>query len=112
MKTEKKLYRVDLNLKYLVYTDTEYKQKDVSNWIKNDFHSGELDDVCEISMVKDVKEIQDFIEMGVDYYPYCPYYTNEEDEETFLCDIIDKLGLDAKKLIKRLESLGYKVTKK
>ena len=109
MKTEKKLYRVDINLKYLVYTDEEYKQVDVLNWIKNDIHHGELDDACEISVVKDVKEIEDFTDSDIEY---CPYYTDNADESTFLSDIIDKLGLDAKKLIKRLESLGYKVTKK
>lgn len=109
MKTEKKLYRVDINLSYLVYTDEEYKQGDVLNWIKNDIHSAELDDNCEISVVKDVKEIEDFTDLDVEY---CPYYTDNADESTFLSDIIDKLGLDAKKLIKRLESLGYKVTKK
>lgn len=110
MKTEnKKLYRVDINLKYLVYTDKEYKQGDVLNWLKNEVHSGELDDTCEISLVKDAKEIEDFTEMEIDY---CPYYTDNADESTFLSDIIEKLGLDAKKLIERLKSLGYKVTKK
>lgn len=108
MKTQKKLYRVDINLKYLVYTDKEYKQVDALDWLKNEVHSGELDDACEISLVKDAKEIEDFTEMKIDYYPY---FTDEEDEST-LSDIIEKLGLDAKKLIKRLESLGYKVTKK
>lgn len=109
METTKKLYRVDLNLKYLVYTDTEYGQEDVLNWIKNDFHSGELDDACEISEVKDAEEVEDFTDLEIEY---CPYYTDAKDENTYLCDIIDNLGLDAKKLIKRLESLGYKVTKK
>lgn len=109
MKTEKKLYRVDINLKYLVYTDIEYNQGDVLNWIKDDIHHGELDDACEISLVKDAKEVEDFTEMEIDY---CPYYTDNADESTFLSDIIKELGLDAKKLIKRLESLGYKVTKK
>lgn len=109
MKTEKKLYRVDLNLKYLVYTDTEYGQEDVLNWIKNEVHSGELDDACEISEVKDVKKIED--DFGLEYFPYCSDIEDSQQELT-VEDIVDELGLDAKKLIKRLESLGYRVTKK
>lgn len=109
MKKEKKLYRVDINLKYLVYTDEDYTEANVYDWVKNYFHSAELDDSCEISVVKDVKEIEDFTDSDIEY---CPYYTDDADESTYLSDIIDKLGLDAKKLIKRLESLGYKVTKK
>ena len=109
MKTEKKLYRVDINLKYLVYTDEEYKQVDVLNWIKNDIHHGELDDACEISLVKDAKEIED--DFGLEYFPYCSDIEDSQEELT-VEDIVNKLGLDAKKLIKRLESLGYKVTKK
>lgn len=109
MKKQNKLYRVDINLKYLVYTNKEYRQKDVLDWIKNDVHDGELDDACEISLVKDAKEIEDFTEMDI---PYCPYYTNNKDESLYLSDIIDDLGLDANKMIERLKKLGYEVTKK
>lgn len=109
MKTEKKLYKVDINVKYLVYTDVEYNKHDVTDWLKEDFHSGELDDACEISLVKDVSEIEEDFKMD-----YCPYYTNAGDEDVgaSLDTIIDDLGLDAGKMIKRLKSLGYTVTKK
>ena len=109
MKTEKKLYRVDINLKYLIYTDEEYEQENVFNWIKTEVHSGELDDACEIYEVKSVKEIEDDFDM--EYFPYC---ADAEDrmQELTLEEIVEELGLDAKKLIQRLESLGYTVTKK
>jgi hypothetical protein len=107
MKTEKKLYRVDINLKYLVLTDKEYKQADTLAWLKNEVHGGELDDeACTISLVKDSKEVNDFEE------GYCTYYTDPDDDGTSLEHIIDRLGLDASKMIERLKKLGYKVTKK
>ena len=107
MNTEKKLYRVDIDLSYLVYTDEDYTNANVFDWMKNHFHGGELDETCEISVVKDIKTIEDDFDKD-----YCPYFTNDDDEITSLEEIIDLLGLDAKKMIKRLESLGYKVTKK
>lgn len=103
MKTEKKLYRVDIDLSYLVYTDEDYTNANVYDWLKNYFHSGELADACEISVVTDSKTIEGDFDMG--YIPYCG-------DEMSLEEIIDLLGLDAKKMIKRLEKLGYKVTKK
>jgi hypothetical protein len=107
MKIEKKLHRVDIDLSYLVYTDEDYSKADVYDWIKLHFHTGELDDSCSINIVTDVNQInKDFNE------DYCPYLTDDADEGTDLSDVINRLGLDAKKMIKRLESLGYKVTKK
>ena len=109
MKTEKKLYRVDIDLSYLVYTDEDYTSGNVYNWIKNNFHSGELHDACEISIVTDSKTIEDDFDIG--YFPYCDD-ADDSSKEMSLEEIIDLLGLDAKKMIKRLEKLGYKVTKK
>lgn len=91
------------------YVDNVIKITKEAFAAQNHFHSGELDSACKISVVKDVKEIEDFTDSDIEY---CPYFTDDADESTYLSDIIDKLGLDAKKLIKRLESLGYKVTKK
>lgn len=106
MKPDKKLYRVDINLKYAIFTDKAYNEDDVLKWLKNDVHSGELDENCEIALVTDSKEVEDFDE------DYCVYYTDDNDESTYLNDIIDILGLDAKKMIERLKKLGYKVSKK
>lgn len=110
MKTEKKLYRVDINLKYLVYTDAneKYNQSQVFDWLKQEMHEGELDEVCTITPVNSTEQIKDFDE---DYSLYCTCST-DKDKELNLNEVVDSLGLDAKKLIKRLESLGYKVTKK
>jgi len=110
MKTEKKLYRVDINLKYLVYTDAKekYNQSQVFDWLKQEMHEGELDEVCNITPVNSTEQIKDFDE---DYSLYCTCST-DKDKELNLNEVVDSLGLDAKKLIKRLESLGYKVTKK
>lgn len=106
MKTEKKLYRVDINLKYLVYTDKDFDLSNVIDWLKYELHDAELDEGCDISLVDSVEEIQDFDE------DYNTYYTDDADEGASLKEIIDKLGLDAQKMIKRLTKLGYKVTKK
>lgn len=110
MKTEKKLYRVDINLKYLVYTDAKekYNQSQVFDWLKQEMHEGELDEVCNITPVNSTEQIKDFDE---DYSLYCTCSTDKY-KELNLNEVVDSLGLDAKKLIKRLESLGYKVTKK
>lgn len=102
---KKKLYKVDITVKYLVYTDVEYNKYDVTDWLKEDFHSAELDDACEISLVNDVEEIGEDFDMD-----YCPYFTNDEDDLTTLDTIVDDLGLDAGKMIKRLKDLGYTVT--
>jgi uncharacterized protein YgfB (UPF0149 family) len=109
MKTEKKLYRVDVDLSYLVYTDEDYTSGNIYDWMKNHFHSGELDDASEISIVTDSKTIEDDFDLS--YIPYCDD-ADDSSKEMSLEEIIDLLGLDAKKMIKRLEKLGYKVTKK
>ena len=110
MKKGKKLYRVDINLKYLVYTDVneKYNQSQVFDWLKQEMHEGELNEVCTVTPVNSTEQIKDFDE---DYSLYCTCST-DKDKELNLNEVVDSLGLDAKKLIKRLESLGYKVTKK
>lgn len=108
MKTEKKLYRVDINIKYLVYTDIEYNQGDVFNWLNQDMHEGELADCCNITLVNSTEQIKDF---DKDYSLYCTDSV-DKDHELNLHDVVDALGLDTKKLIERLKKLGYKVTKK
>lgn len=114
MKTEKKLYRVDINLKYLVLAGDEdlagdeYNQSHVFDWLKHEMHEGELTEGCTISQVDNTKQIEDFDE---DYSLYC-VCPNDKDREPNLNEVIDLLGLDAKKMIERLKKLGYKVTKK
>jgi hypothetical protein len=108
MKNKKKLYRVDVDLSYLVYTVGEYTYADVFDWIKNNFHSGETDG-CEISIVTNAKTLEDDFDMS--YVPYCDD-TDDATKEMSLEEIIDILGLDAEIMIDRLERLGYKVTKK
>ena len=107
---KKNLFRVDLNLKYLVYTDKEkYTQNDVLDWIKNDVHSGEFDgdDVLEIEKVESSEQIQDFLDMDTEYYVY---YTNNEDDSTSIDTLVEELGLDASVLVDKLKKLGYTVT--
>ena len=106
----KNLFRVDLNLKYLVYTDEEkYTQNDVLDWIKHDVHSGEFDgdDVLEIEKVESSEQIQDFLDLQDSYCVYC---TSPEDDSTYLGDLVDLLGLDASVLVDKLKKLGYTVT--
>lgn len=106
----KNLFRVDLNLKYLIYTDKqEYTENDVLNWIKNDFHYGEFDsdNALKIEKVESSKQIQDFL--NYDYY-YSVYRDAGDDDEKDLSDLVDLLGLDASVLVDKLKKLGYTVT--
>jgi hypothetical protein len=109
-KKTKNLFRVDLNLKYLVYTDKEkYTQDDVFDWIKNEVHSNELDadGALEIEKVESSEQIQDFLDMDIEYYVY---YTDGEDDSTSIDTLVEELGLDASALVDRLKKLGYTVT--
>lgn len=110
-KQNKNLFRIDLNLKYLVYTDKmNYTESDVLNWIKNDFHSGEFDDedVLTINKVESSHQIEDFLDMDVDYNVY---YTDDEDDSTSVSTLVEKLSLDADILVAKLRKLGYVITK-
>jgi hypothetical protein len=110
-KKTKNLFRVDLNLKYLVYTDKEkYTQDDVLNWIKNEVHSNEFDDdgALEIEKVESSEQIQDFLDMDIEYYVY---YTSGEDDSTSIDTLVEELGLDANILVAKLRNLGYTVSK-
>lgn len=107
----KNLFRVNLNLKYLVYTDEmNYTEDDVLLWIKNNFHSGELDDedAVQITKVESSKQIQDFLDMDIDYNVY---HTDDEDHDTSIKELVEKLGLDVHILIEKLRKLGYTVSK-
>jgi hypothetical protein len=111
MKQNKNLFRVDLNLKYLVYTDKEkYTQDDVLDWIKNEAHSNEFDDdgALEIEKVESSEQIQDFLDMDIEYYVY---YTSDEDDSTSIDTLVEELGLDANILVAKLRKLGYTVSK-
>jgi len=59
-----KLFRVDINLKYLYITkDKEIGLPQVEKWLRTECHSGELDyeeDNVVISEVKNQAEIKDF----------------------------------------------------
>jgi hypothetical protein len=110
-KKTKNLFRVDLNLKYLVYTDKEqYTQNDVLDWLKNEVHSNEFDDdgALEIEKVESSEQIQDFLDMDIEYYVY---YTSGEDDSTSIDTLVEKLGLDANILVAKLRKLGYTVSK-
>ena len=107
----KNLFRVDLNLRYLIYTDQEkYTEHDVLKWCKEELHEGEFDDegVLEIKRVESSEQVQDFLDMDIEYNVY---HTDDEDESTSVSDLVDKLGLDADILAARLRKLGYSVTK-
>jgi hypothetical protein len=109
-KQKKNLFRVDVTLKYLVYTDkAEYKEIDVVNWIKNDFHSGEFDTdgALKIQKVESTEQIQDFLDLDIDYNVY---YTDDVDESTSLDTLVEELCLDAKVLVAKLKKLGYTIT--
>ena len=111
MKQNKNLFRVDLNLKYLVYTDKEkYTQDDVLDWLKNEVHSNEFDDdgALEIEKVESSEQIQDFLDMDIEYYVY---YTSDEDDSTSIDTLVEELGLDANILVVKLRKLGYTVSK-
>jgi len=91
----KNLFRVDINLSYLVYTDQEnYTESDVLKWFKDDFHSGEFDEENALSILKveSSEQVQDFLDREIDY---CVYYTNDEDESASVSELVDRLGLDA-----------------
>jgi hypothetical protein len=110
-KQTKNLFRIDLNLKYLVYTDKmNYTENDVLNWIKNDFHSGELDEEnnLTINKVESSHQIQDFLDQDIDY---SVYYTDDEDDDTSISTLVETLGLDADILVAKLRKLGYVITK-
>lgn len=107
----KNLFRVDLNLQYLVYTDKEnYTEHDVEKWIKNDLHSGEFDeqDGLTINKVTSSKQIQDFLDLDVDYNVY---HTDEQDNGISVHSLVEQLGLDADVMIDKLKKMGYTVTK-
>jgi len=110
-KKTKNLFRVDLNLKYLVYTDKEqYTQDDMLDWLKNEVHSNEFDDdgALEIEKVESSEQIQDFLDMDIEYYVY---YTSGEDDSTSIDTLVEKLGLDTNILVAKLRKLGYTVSK-
>jgi hypothetical protein len=110
-KKTKNLFRVDLNLKYLVYTDKEkYTEDDVLDWIQNEVHSNEFDGdgALEIEKVESSEQIQDFLDMDIEYYVY---YTSGEDDSTSIDTLVEELGLDANILVEKLRKLGYTVSK-
>jgi hypothetical protein len=105
----KNLFRVDVHLSYLVYTDKEtYNEIDVCKWLKNDFHSGELDEegALEVQKVKSIEQIQDFLEKD---FEYNVYYTDDKDDGTSIQTLVDELSLDADVLVAKLRKLGYTV---
>ena len=108
-KQKKNLFRVDVHLNYLVYTDKEtYNEIDVCKWLKNDFHSGELDEggALEVQKVESVEQIQDFLEKD---FEYNVYYTDDKDDGTSIQTLVDELGLNADVLVAKLRKLGYTV---
>jgi len=111
-KQNKNLFRVDAHLSYLVYTDKEtYGETDFCKWLKNNFHSGELDEEgsLEVEKVESTEQIREFLdERG---YDYSVYYTDDEDEFTTISTLVEELGLDADILVAKLCKLGYTITK-
>lgn len=110
MKQKKNLFRVDAHLSYLVYTDKEtYGETDFCEWLKNNFHSGELDEdgALEIEKVESTEQIQDFLDRDYDYSVYTEIGDNVEKD---LSELVDELGLDAKVLVTKLKKLGYTIT--
>ncbi len=108
MKQKKNLFRVDLNLKYLIYTDKqEYTDSDIISWLKNEMHSGEFDEpnAVMINKVTTQKQIQDFLNMDIDYHVY------GDVDQLSVHDVVEPLGLDTEAMIDRLKSLGYAVSK-
>jgi hypothetical protein len=113
IKTSKKknLFRVDAHLNYLVYTDKDtYDESDFCQWLKTDFHSGELDEksTLEVKKVESTKQIQEFLEKD---YDYNVYYTDSEDADVSIHTLVKELNLDIDNIIIKLRKLGYTVTK-
>lgn len=107
----KNLFRVDINLSYLVYTDQEkYTEQDTLKWCKDELHESELEEgeALEILKVESSEQVQDFLDKDNEYYVY---YTDDEDDSTSVSDLVDRLGLDADILVAKLRKLGYSVTK-
>lgn len=115
---EKFLHRIDINLSYLHYGENkEYTKDDVLRWLRNDLHEGELDselnddfeeiEKLKISLVMDKNQISNF---APDYPLYGP---DREIEEILLHNAIDELNLhiSVNEMIKRLQKVGYKVSK-
>lgn len=105
MRMSKKLFRVDLNLKYLFYTDkTILHTQDVLKWLEKDCHSGELDDddTCVITEIDDPEDVDDFPEN----------YTVYSDDKT--CEInlgdIFKTWNTPEAMVAKLKKMGYKIT--
>jgi len=71
--------------------------------------SNEFDDdgALEIEKVESSEQIQDFLDMDIEYYVY---YTDGEDDSTSIDTLVEELGLDASALVDRLKKLGYTVT--
>jgi len=107
---KKKLFRVDATLSYLVVTEKDiYTVKDFLAWVKNDMHSGELDEssALEIKEVKSTEQIQDYIDRDHDYMTYD---TTGGTDIQYVSELIKELGLDVEVLADRLRELGYTVT--
>jgi hypothetical protein len=100
----KKLYRVDIKLKYLTYVPNEPIKDDVFSWLE-DLHDGEFDDdgSLRITEVNSVEQISDFEK---DYLVY-----GDDSEEESVETLIETLGLDASIMIEKLQKLGYRITK-
>lgn len=110
-KQNKNLFRVDAHLSYLVYTDKEtYGETDFCKWLKNNFHSGELDEegALEVEKVESTEQIQDFLDRD---YDYSVYREIGDDDEKDLSELVNELGLDADILVAKLRELGYTITK-
>jgi hypothetical protein len=108
-KQKKNLFRVDAHLSYLIYTDKEtYGATDFCEWLKINFHSGELDEegALEVEKVESTEQIQDFLDRGYDYSVYTDLGDNTEKD---LPELVDELGLDATNLIAKLRKLGYTI---
>lgn len=105
---KRKLFRVDIDLKYLFLTEREkIGPSDVLEWL-HDVHSGELDDEDAVSILEitDDHQIDDFDrEYGV--YSDIPNLP----DGTYVSEVIEDLHLDTGAMIKKLEALGYKITK-
>ena len=101
----KKLYRVDINLKYLSLQNKPPTITDVINWA-NHAHSGEFDGGVKILEVSDISEIEDFED------DYALYENNEECDDQYLKeDAVRMLMLDLEVVRKRLSAAGYKIVK-
>lgn len=109
-KKTKKLFRIDAKISYLYLTyEANYNVKDFLRWLKNDMHSGEIDEssALEIKEVKSTTQIQDYLDRDNDYMVYDD---TGSDDIQYISALVEELALDSEVLAERLRSLGYTVT--